>query len=89
MVLACLMRPITAKLSPREGCDRLPRQGAARLDGDWRVRFGDREAQARFLDYALAEVLGIPSGQAIPLSTKIVRELPPEPINESADRGES
>lgn len=36
-----------------------------RPDGDWSVRLGHREAHGRYLDHALAELLGIPRAQAI------------------------
>lgn len=47
-------------------------------DDNWLVTLGGRESRARYLDYALVELLGIPSGQAIPLATKIVEQLPPD-----------
>jgi hypothetical protein len=45
-------------------------------DGDRLVTLGDRDVRARYLDYALAELLGVPPGQAIPLATEIVRHIP-------------
>lgn len=56
-------------------------------DGDWVVALGGREARARYLDYALAELLGVPPGEAIPLATRIVQQLPAESTeSEASDR---
>jgi hypothetical protein len=51
-------------------------------DGDWLVRLGDRSARARYLDYALAELLRVPPGEAIPLATRIVEQLPADSSDE-------
>jgi hypothetical protein len=58
-------------------------------DGDWSVTLGGWDARARYLDYAMAELLGVPPGQAIPLATLIVQQLPTEPgeNGESSPRG--
>jgi len=58
-------------------------------DGDWSVTLGGRDARGRYLDYALADLLGVPPGQAIPVATMIVQQLPTEPDEdgESSPRG--
>ncbi len=50
--------------------------------GEWLVTLGDREARARYLDYALGELLRVPPGEAIPLAAKIVQQLPADSTNE-------
>jgi hypothetical protein len=51
-------------------------------DGDWLISLGGREARARFLDYALVELLGVRPDEAVPLATKIVQQLPADSIDE-------
>lgn len=53
-----------------------------RPEGNWWVRFSEREAEARHLDYALADVLRIPRSQAVPIAMTILRQLPTDSATE-------
>lgn len=47
-------------------------------DDVWRVRIGEDEAAATYLDYALAQLPGIDSETAHRIAARILEEIPPE-----------
>ena len=48
----------------------------------WRVELGGRDVEAKYLDYALAELLGVRSAHAISLAVRILQSLPTEETEE-------
>jgi hypothetical protein len=48
-------------------------------NGDWSLTVGERTTRSSYLDYAVAELLGVPSREAIALATKIVEQTAARP----------